>query len=174
MDDETLSTAYHEAGHAVIAVYLRVTIDRITVKPDMDMERLGHVSGDLAGLTTLKWRAISTAGVFAEAMHAGGFEAGGDPFAALERGRGKVSGYERDLEALPELKSFDDNFVEFVVELLEFKWEQIVRVVTELEKHETLEGDDLARVLPPRVPPRKRRRKKRKLTVTSRSAGDAL
>jgi hypothetical protein len=171
MDKETLSTAYHEAGHAVIAVYLRVTIDRITIKPDMDMERLGHVSGDPASLTIPRWAAVSIAGVLAEAMHAGGFEAGGDPVAALERGRGKVSGYQRDLEALPELKS---NFVEFVVELLEFKWDQIERVVAELERHETLEGDDLARVLPPRVPPRKRRRKKRKLTVTSRSAGDAL
>jgi Peptidase family M41 len=41
--DEQICTAYHEAGHAVISVMLRLGFHYVTIAPDAEGDTLGHV-----------------------------------------------------------------------------------------------------------------------------------
>ena len=49
-------TAYHEAGHAVMAYWLRRRIHHVTIIPDSDSDSLGHLSkARLAMLSEAEW-----------------------------------------------------------------------------------------------------------------------
>jgi ATP-dependent Zn protease len=46
---EEEATAYHEAGHAVIALALRRGLSRVTIVPDDEAGSLGHCAGTRTG-----------------------------------------------------------------------------------------------------------------------------
>lgn len=87
------ATAYHEAGHAAAAHFLRLPFDRVDIVPDKDGNSLGKVEygpvefpiypKDQAVLDKLEKQIIMTfAGIVAEAMHTGrlNWRAGSEDF----------------------------------------------------------------------------------------------
>jgi hypothetical protein len=51
-------TAIHEAGHAVVAAYLRVAMVSVTIQPDFEAEEWGHARhASSAAMEDLCWTA---------------------------------------------------------------------------------------------------------------------
>lgn len=125
-----------------------------TVEPNADS--IGHIAALVipGELTDFCLVAISIAGVIAESLYFGRFEAGKDPKAAFEHGHTSTSGYQNDLAVLRKLKDICPdvnvlpNIAGFALQSLANNWKDVLLLVGELKKSRTLTGADIAGLLP--------------------------
>ncbi len=164
MDEAKQEIAFHEAGHAVMAKILGISIHHITIEPGSERPDVeGYV---LAGKScSLKDEvSLSIAGFISRALRRGGFQSGQDPKAACSRGCIGLlqSEFQDDFGILRELKqdfpsrelSEIPDFLEmagFALQKLAANWRDVLKLVSELEKQPTLYREDLARILGPTV-----------------------
>jgi Peptidase family M41 len=147
------TTAYHEAGHAVIGLSLGVKVSRASIVPAEELGTVGHVQfipEDTRRRGVLdKHFVLTVAGPIAEALYRGGFEAGRDPGAAFQKGYKSLSGYQQDLEVLRSgyAKEVKNRLIEIALKMVDFHWEHIRCIAGELERRNTLAEDDIVRVL---------------------------
>lgn len=133
-------TAYHEAGHAVIALALGRTIHNVTVRPNRD--RLGEVRfAKGAAKPTNDWAEreilIALGGLAAEARHTGTYEmeaAAQDlrfvrRLVAERKSERQVERYEQRMLDKVEYMLADDG-----------NWKAVELIAAELLKHGTISG----------------------------------
>jgi hypothetical protein len=145
-------TAFHEAGHAVIAMRLGLSVDEASVVGGDERGSEGHVlltppinSTQPAILYAIACARI--AGPIAESLFVGGFQVGGDAKAAFEKGHVSIKGWQSDLEFVPEFRKYSavvfQGMVNIAIRQVAFHWEQIGTVAGELEKRQSLSGTDI-------------------------------
>lgn len=132
-------TAYHEAGHAVVALALGRTIHKVSVLPNR--ERMGEVRFSKGAKPTADWVEreilIALGGMAAEAKHTGTYatdEAAEDlrfvRRLALERKSERQAGrYEQRMLDKVEYLLADDGH-----------WKAVELIAAELRKHGTISG----------------------------------
>jgi hypothetical protein len=149
-------TAFHEAGHAVIALRLGVSIYEASIVGNDERGSDGHVLGWFAPVDlthpTVQYGddCVRMAGAFAAGLFVGGFQVGGSATAAFETGYVPLANTcESDLEFLSGKYSATvyRRMARFTLQQVEIHWKQIATVAGELEKRQTLSGIDIIRAL---------------------------
>src|SRR5581483_1455759 len=98
-------TAYHEAGHATMAILQRVPFDQVRIYPAGDTR--GEVTGFCTRIAPITGFAVTFAGIAAEALCRGGFRGNDDPLLAYTIGleRADRHCWRADLDTIRALES---------------------------------------------------------------------
>ncbi|MGC3969956.1 MAG: cell division protein FtsH [Pirellulales bacterium] len=138
---EDVATAYHEAGHAAIALILRRPIERVSIEPNQ--VRLGHctlrksVHGPMKDSVETEIL-ILLGGIGAEARHTGDYnwEAASDDMRTVRRLLEMRSGNDR------QLKRTQNRLLDKAEHLLDEPgmWTAIERIAAELLRYRSVSG----------------------------------
>ncbi len=132
-------TAYHEAGHAVIALALGRTIHRVSVLPNR--ERMGEVRFSKGAKPTDDWTEreilIALGGLAAEARHTGTYEMG----AATEDLR-FVRKLALERKSDRQVERYEQRMLDKTEYMLadEGNWKAVESIAKELMKHGAISG----------------------------------
>ncbi|MGY8639812.1 MAG: hypothetical protein ACKVJU_01815 [Verrucomicrobiales bacterium] len=156
--DDLTKTAYHECGHAVMAVLLGGKIDLLTLEPDSG-DDLPERSGEIRviwppdtftdkelGIFEIK---VALAGPIAEMIYDGSQQT----IELLEEWRHDWEmATDRVAEFLPNNKSIAEHLGGYAFELMGFfergdVWAAVAGLADQLEAHETLEEEQIADVM---------------------------
>lgn len=145
-DSALLATAYHEAGHAVMALALGRLIDRVTIVPgktQFGIATLGQCKVQKTRAKSSKdWledeMLILLAGMVAEAQFTGEYSAAGatQDLRAVRRLAESRSGGGRQVERL-ERRALDK--AEYILSDSN-NWEAVEAIVKQLMEHQTISG----------------------------------
>lgn len=158
---ELRARAYHEAGHAMMCLRLGQRIKTVSIVEGE--QHLGFCEAEPArpprtrkarAVARFHLIAIGLAGPISEALYLGGFRAGSDLRAALERGKPSLRGYESDLNALDLLPPSGEQrtrvlsfVVDFMCEEFELLWPDVHHIARVLAIRRTLSGEEVLRAL---------------------------
>ncbi|WP_188079931.1 hypothetical protein [Neorhizobium sp. P12A] len=154
--EDDVVTAYHEAGHAVMAWALGVKVVEITTVPSVVYNSKGHVrwefsEGQASAIAADDRRAlksltlIATGGVAADGIHAGSLPT--NPHAILKGTNSDFSNARRHMEKLGETQWTDlDAYVAIATHLMKQAsvWAVVEFVSQILEERKYLTADELA------------------------------
>ncbi|MCA9216349.1 MAG: hypothetical protein KDB27_24945 [Planctomycetales bacterium] len=157
MDDDIQLTAYHEAGHAVMAWYLGGVVERLTISPDTDdgPSRFGD--------TRVVWRTsqwserelavreikVSLAGPVVEMVYSGDQY---EPQFLAEWQHDWAMAVERASTFLPTGNAKVTYLQTMIAELIKFierddTWAAVAALADELEAHESLGAEEVSEIL---------------------------
>lgn len=130
---ERIRTAYHEAGHGVIAYRFGHYGDRISIKSDGENSGSAQTEAESCdGSTDREQIVVLFAGLTAERVHDAGADprgAAGDEERAVKLLRFQPNGAEKELRAQ-------------TAELVKKNWREIEAVATALVESETIDADE--------------------------------